>query len=139
MPGMNKIRISHTETHKLLMPLKKILFDIARYQWYSIFSGCAAETCDARSRWSSMRGLRSIIEFVKVGVCPKLWGKPYFISSFIYFLPNSLYQKLDFISVFSCSVTLNFASKPDNLFLYTLIFLSSNCICSLNCLLVSIT
>ena len=58
---MNKIRISHTETHKLLMPLKKILFDIARYQWYIICSGCATETCDARSRWSSMRGLHFFI------------------------------------------------------------------------------
>ncbi len=26
-------------------------------RWYIIFSGCAAETCDSRSRWSSMRGL----------------------------------------------------------------------------------
>lgn len=62
-----------------------------------------------------------------------------YIIHFIYFLPNSLYQKLDFISVFSCSVTLNFVSKLDNLSLYALIFLSSNCICSLNCLLVSTT
>ena len=54
---MNKTRISHIETHKLLIPLAKILFDIARHQWYIICSGCAAETCDARSRWSSMRGL----------------------------------------------------------------------------------
>ena len=52
-----KIRISHAETHKLLMPLPKILFDITGYQWYIIRSGCATETCDARSRWSSMRGL----------------------------------------------------------------------------------
>ena len=57
MPELNKVRILHTETHKLLIPLEKILFDITEYQWYSIYSGCATETCDARSRWSSMRGL----------------------------------------------------------------------------------
>lgn len=57
MPESNTVRILHTETHKLLIPLEKILFDITEYQWYSIYSGCATETCDARSRWSSMRGL----------------------------------------------------------------------------------
>ena len=57
MPELNKVRILHTEMHKLLIPLEKILFDITEYQWYSIYSGCATETCDARSRWSSMRGL----------------------------------------------------------------------------------
>ena len=61
MPNPNKIRILHTETHKLLMPLPKILFDITGYQWYITRSGCATETCDARSRWSSMRGLHSFI------------------------------------------------------------------------------
>ena len=34
-----------------------MLFDINGYQWYITCSGCATETCDARSRWSSMRGL----------------------------------------------------------------------------------
>ena len=43
------------------MPLPKILFDITGYQWYITRSGCATETCDARSRWSSMRGLHSFI------------------------------------------------------------------------------
>ena len=57
MPRPNKVRILHTGTHKLLMPLTKILFDITEYQWYIIRSGCATETCDACSRWSSMRGL----------------------------------------------------------------------------------
>ena len=41
MPEPNKVRILHTETHKLLIPLEKILFDIAEYQWYSTCSGCA--------------------------------------------------------------------------------------------------
>ena len=45
---------------------------------YSIY-GCATETCDARSRWSFMRELHSIMEFVKVEVCPRLWGKPHLI------------------------------------------------------------
>ena len=52
-----KIRISHAETHKLLLLANKMLFDINGYQWYITCSGCATETCDARSRWSSMRGL----------------------------------------------------------------------------------
>ena len=41
MSELNKVRILHTETHKLLIPLEKILFDITGYQWYSIYSGCA--------------------------------------------------------------------------------------------------
>lgn len=45
---------------------------------YSIY-GCATETCDARSRWSFMRELHSIMGFVKVEVCPRLWGKPHLI------------------------------------------------------------
>lgn len=39
--------------------------------------GCATETCDARSRWSFMRELHSIIGFIKAEVCPILCGKPH--------------------------------------------------------------
>lgn len=45
---------------------------------YSIY-GCATETCDTRSRWSFMRELHPIMGFVKVEVCPRLWGKPHLI------------------------------------------------------------
>ena len=39
--------------------------DSLRFRWYIIFSGCAAETCDARSRWSSMRGLHFFYAITK--------------------------------------------------------------------------
>ena len=45
---------------------------------YSIY-GCATETCDARSRWSFMRELHSIMEFVKVEVCPRFVGQTSFV------------------------------------------------------------
>ena len=45
--------------------------------------GCATETCDARSRWSFMRELHSIIK-TSFEVYPKYWGKPlYYFESFI--------------------------------------------------------
>ena len=40
-------------------------FDSLRFRWYIIFSGCVAETCDARSRWSSMRGFHFFYAITK--------------------------------------------------------------------------
>ena len=42
-----------------------MLFDINGYQWYITCSCCATETCNARSRWSSMRGLHFFYAKIK--------------------------------------------------------------------------
>ena len=68
-----KINISYKyycfKTHKLPLPLKNP-FDS---------SGCAAETCDARSRWSSMRGLHFF--YPKLGRRTIIIALRYLISS----------------------------------------------------------